>query len=82
MAKPIHERVRAELARQEKAQKVAAYKAGEHMRRSVAARAAAETRREKRDALIVAGLAIPSNDREDRIQCIALFGNYDDNLIP
>jgi len=51
--KSIHERIRAAQAAQDKARKAAEYKAGEGQRRSVAARQAAEVRKDNRlDALL------------------------------
>ncbi len=47
MAKSIHERVRAALAKAEKERKAAEYKAGEPARRAAAGRFAADVRRER-----------------------------------
>lgn len=64
----IYERVRRELARQDKARKAAEHKQGEHARRSAAARISAEIRRENRDDQIISGHAMPRNAREDELQ--------------
>lgn len=71
----IYERVRAQIAKQDKARKAAEYKAGEHERRSRGARIAAEVRRENRDQGIIEGRIEPRNQREDDLQFEALFGD-------
>lgn len=77
MAKSIQERVRAAIAKREKDEQRAAYKAGESERRARAARISAEIRRERRDSDIMHGRAEPRNGREDDLQFRALF---DDEL--
>lgn len=64
MSKSIQERVRAAIAQREKAEKAAAYKAGESARRSAAARDAAEIRREKHLDLVLQGRAEPRTRAE------------------
>lgn len=64
MTKSIQDRVRAELARQDKARKAAEYKAGESARRSDAARCAADTRKDQRLDDLIAGKVEPRNVRE------------------
>ncbi len=62
--KSIQERVRAQLAAQEKARKAAEYKAGESERRSMGARVAADVRREKRFDAIYHGDTEPRTRAE------------------
>lgn len=72
MPKSIQERVRATLAKQEAAaNKAEATKAN----RSNGAKFAAAVRRENRDNGIIDGTLMPRNDREDELQCRALFGD-------
>lgn len=70
----IYQRVRKAQAKLEAARKAAEYKAGESLRRSRAARLAADIRREARDEAIIRGDVMPRNDREDDLQWRALFG--------
>ncbi len=62
--KSIHERVRAELARQDKARKAAEYKAGEAARRSAAGRLAADVKRDIRIDGLVAGTIEPRSQAD------------------
>ena len=64
MSKSIQERVRAAIAKRERAERAAAYKAGESARRSAAARDAAEIRREKHLDLVLEGRAEPRTRAE------------------
>lgn len=72
-----HEKMRRRLEKIARERKSAEYKAGESARRSQAARLAAAVRRDARDDLIVRGLAMPRNAREDELQCRALYGDDD-----
>jgi hypothetical protein len=82
MPKSIQERVRAAIAKQDASRKAAEYKAGEHDRRSQAARFAAAVRRDQRDDDIIRGRAIPRNAREDALQCRALYGDGEEWDLP
>ncbi len=70
--KSIQERVRATLAAQEKARKIAEYKVDEPARRSMAARVVADVRKEKRFDAIYSGKAEPrtraERDFADRVE--------------
>lgn len=64
MAKSIHERVRAAIAKREAAAKAAEYKAGEHQRRSSAARFAAQAHKDDRLDAVIDGRAEPRTREE------------------
>lgn len=64
MSRSIYDRVRAAQAAQAKAQKAAEYKAGESVRRSQAAKVAAEVRAERRLDALLSGEVEPRNMRE------------------
>lgn len=64
MAKSIQERVRAQIAKQDQARKAAEYKAGEHDRRSSAARFAAQARKDNRLDAVIEGRAEPRTRAE------------------
>ncbi len=73
--KSIQERVRAQLAAQEKAAKAAEYKAGESARRSMGARVAADVRKENRIDAILDGRIEPRTRDEFAIAYHAEFGD-------
>jgi hypothetical protein len=67
MPKSIHERIRAAQMAREKALKALEYKAGEHARRSNAARTSNEIRREKRVQELIDGSREPMTAEDHRI---------------
>lgn len=68
----IYERVRRRLAKQEAAR---ARADAAPINRSLAAKRAAQTRRERRDDGIINGTVMPRNAREDELQFRALYGD-------
>ena len=77
MALSMQEKFRRNQAKREKAAKVAEYKAGEHARRSEAARIAAAVRADTRLADVIAGKAEPRNAREQRAYDREFYGFED-----
>lgn len=72
MSKSLTERVRARIAKQDAARKAAEYKAGEHARRSAAARISARARQDARIDAVIGGRAEPQNARE-----LAALANFE-----
>jgi hypothetical protein len=78
MAKSIHERVRAAVAKREQDAKRAEYKAGESQRRSRAARVAAKVRAENRFDRVLRHELEPANRREQEALDRQDYGIGDD----
>jgi len=77
MSLSMQEKFRRNQAKREKAVKAAEYKAGEHARRSAAARIAAEVRADARLDDVINGKVAPRNEREQRAYDREFYGFED-----